>query len=107
MSPEIFSSRAYDYKSDVWSLGCVLYEMAALDHPFDAQTLQGLGMKVMRGRYKAINSAWYDVHLRNMVRDLLALNPKKRPTLKELLVVCRVRMLHEVPCRCDSDAIWL
>jgi serine/threonine protein kinase len=48
MSPEMFSNQAYDYKSDVWALGCVLYEMATLDHPFDANSLQALGAKVGR-----------------------------------------------------------
>lgn len=37
MSPEIMDSRPYDFKSDMWSLGCVLYEMTSLKHAFDAQ----------------------------------------------------------------------
>ena len=37
MSPEIMESKPYDFKSDLWALGCVLYEMTSLKHAFDAQ----------------------------------------------------------------------
>lgn len=36
MSPELFKNKPYSYKSDVWALGCVLYEMCNLRHAFDA-----------------------------------------------------------------------
>ncbi len=36
MSPEIMESKPYDFKSDLWALGCVLYEMTSLKHAFDA-----------------------------------------------------------------------
>lgn len=36
MSPELFNNKPYNHKSDIWALGCVLYEMAALSHAFDA-----------------------------------------------------------------------
>ena len=43
-------------KSDVWSMGCVLYEMAALEPPFKAQDLQGLYKKVIKGKFNPIPS---------------------------------------------------
>ena len=36
MSPEIFENKPYNHKSDIWALGCILYEMVALTHAFDA-----------------------------------------------------------------------
>lgn len=48
-SPEVWMDKPYNYKSDIWSLGCVLYEMTVLMPPFRAQSMQGLANKVKRG----------------------------------------------------------
>lgn len=49
MSPELFNNKPYNHKSDIWALGCVLYEMAALSHAFDATR-----WVVLRRRYDTI-----------------------------------------------------
>ena len=46
MSPEIFRNKPYDTKSDMWSLGCVLYELCALRVPFRANDIDELSRKV-------------------------------------------------------------
>jgi NIMA (never in mitosis gene a)-related kinase 1/4/5 len=48
-SPEVWKDQPYDNKSDMWSLGCVLYEMASLKTPFRATDMKGLYEKVLKG----------------------------------------------------------
>lgn len=55
-SPEVWRDQPYDNKSDIWSIGCVLYEMCALKPPFRAEDMQGLYKKVLKGQFPKIPS---------------------------------------------------
>jgi hypothetical protein len=84
MSPEIFKNKPYSYKSDVWALGCVLYEMTTLNHAFDANSLNGLATKIVKGKYPPIN-AKYSKYLAELIGQMLQLNPQQRPDLDQIL----------------------
>lgn len=53
-SPEVWNDKAYDLKSDIWSLGAVAYELCALRPPFRAHNMGGLLKRVSEGSYPAI-----------------------------------------------------
>ena len=50
-SPEVWNEQPYNAKSDIWSLGCVLYEMIALKPPFQAKDMSSLYAKVSKGKH--------------------------------------------------------
>jgi non-specific serine/threonine protein kinase/NIMA (never in mitosis gene a)-related kinase len=75
MSPELFKYKPYSYKSDVWAFGCVLYEMCNLRHAFDAQSLNGLAVKILKGNYPPICNA-YSKQLRDLISSMISINPK-------------------------------
>jgi serine/threonine protein kinase len=66
MSPELFKYKPYSYKSDIWALGCVLYEMCQMKHAFDAQSLNGLAVKIMKGNYLPVLNS-YSKQLRDLI----------------------------------------
>lgn len=58
-SPEIWRDKPYDLKSDMWSIGIIIYEMAMLQVPFKADDIDGLYKKVCRGSYTEIDKDLY------------------------------------------------
>ena len=84
LSPEIIESKPYDSKSDIWSLGVLLYEMMTFKMPFNANSLASLIIKITRGNYIP-PPVIYTKDLRELVSKCLTLDPKNRPTIKEIL----------------------
>jgi NIMA (never in mitosis gene a)-related kinase len=74
-SPEVWKDEPYDFKSDIWSLGCVLYEMICLKPPFQATDMSGLYKKVVRGQFPRIPKS-YSQDLWNLVSQMLQVNPQ-------------------------------
>ena len=83
-SPEVWKDKPYDNKSDVWSLGCVLYEMITLRPPFRAQNMEGLYNKVCKGQFSRIPDKFSD-DLYKVVQFLLQVNPISRPSCEQIL----------------------
>ena len=84
LSPELCEEKPYNHKSDIWSLGCVLYELCTYKHPFEAKNQGSLIMKIVKGQYAPIPSNYSD-GLRELVRQLLLKDYKKRPSINDIL----------------------
>ena len=80
-SPEVWKDEPYDFKSDIWSLGCVLYEMVCLKPPFQANDMSGLYKRVVRGQFSRIPKN-YSNDLWVMVSSMLQVNSSQRPDAK-------------------------
>ena len=83
-SPEVWKDNPYDHKSDVWSLGCVLYEMITLRPPFRAKDMEGLFNKVCKGEINKIPEKFSD-DLFQIVKYLLQVNSIQRPSCDQIL----------------------
>ena len=84
LSPELCEEKPYNHKSDIWSLGCVLYEMCTLRHPFEANNQGALILKIVRGKFDPSPST-FSKELSDMVNALLTRDYKKRPSIQEVL----------------------
>jgi NIMA (never in mitosis gene a)-related kinase len=83
-SPEVWRDQPYNNKSDIWSLGCVLYEMTTLKPPFRAQDMNGLYKRVLKGQYPPISHK-FSKELSQIIAKLLTVDAKARPSTKEIL----------------------
>ncbi len=74
MSPELMQEKAYDAKSDIWSLGCLIYELCALKPPFhEAQTHSELSLLIRNGRIPPLPKC-YSHSLTQVIKLMLNLN---------------------------------
>lgn len=78
-SPEVWKDQPYDSKSDIWSLGCVLYEMITLRPPFRAENMEGLYNKVIKGQFSKIPDKFSN-DLVELVKLLIKVRPEQRPS---------------------------
>lgn len=85
MSPEICRGEPYGKKSDIWSLGCILYEMIMCKRPFEASTLPEIFTKICKGDYPPI-SPTFSRELRLLVQLMLQQDASKRPSIED---ICR------------------
>ncbi|EGD73608.1 NEK protein kinase [Salpingoeca rosetta] len=84
-SPEMCSGKRYGQKADVWALGCVLYECAALRPAFTATSMDSLTAKIKRGHHDKHLPTRYGHGLRKLIARMLSLDPMHRPTAYEVL----------------------
>ena len=83
MSPEIWNGESYNFKTDIWSLGCLVYQMATLKPPFLAESYAALYLKISKCKVPYIQN--YPKALNVFIQKLLKKNPKQRPSCPELL----------------------
>ena len=68
----------------MWSLGCIIYEMCALNPPFRAKSMKGLYNSVLSGMYAKLPLHYSD-QLNQVIKLLLQVNPTRRPSCDQLL----------------------
>ncbi|XP_071611793.1 serine/threonine-protein kinase Nek4 isoform X2 [Heliangelus exortis] len=84
MSPELFSNKPYNYKSDVWALGCCVYEMATLKHAFNAKDMNSLVYRIIEGKLPPMPKD-YSPQLVEIIRTMLSKKPEERPSVRSIL----------------------
>ncbi|XP_040266548.1 serine/threonine-protein kinase Nek11-like [Bufo bufo] len=84
MSPEVFSNTGYNTKSDIWSLGCILYEMSSLARAFDCPRWIKLVSMIVNGPSPTLPPK-YSAELNDILQRMLMKNPELRPSAEEIL----------------------
>ena len=109
-SPEVWRDEPYSYKSDLWSIGCVIYELCELHPPFKGKDLDELFEDVCKGAPKRINKI-YSNDLWNMIMMLLQVDVEKRVDcnmyLKSNLIIKKIQEMKNNPNKYNLQGINL
>ncbi|XP_020825680.1 serine/threonine-protein kinase Nek5 isoform X2 [Phascolarctos cinereus] len=84
LSPEICQNKPYNNKTDIWSLGCVLYELCTLRHPFEGTNLYQLVLKICQAHFDPISTK-FSSDLQTLVTQLFKIPPRNRPSINSVL----------------------
>ncbi|NXH95784.1 NEK11 kinase, partial [Pachycephala philippinensis] len=84
MSPEVLKHQGYNTKSDIWSLGCILYEMCCMNHAFTGQNFLSVVLKIVEGETPSLPDR-YPSKLNAVLCSMLSKNPSLRPAASEIL----------------------
>ncbi|KAM4658537.1 serine/threonine-protein kinase Nek11 [Amazona ochrocephala] len=86
MSPEVLKHQGYNTKSDIWSLGCILYEMCCMNHAFTGHNFLSVVLKIVEGDTPSLPNR-YPSKLNAVLCSMLNKNPSLRPTAAEILEI--------------------
>ena len=85
MAPEILEGQSYNNKVDIWSLGCIIYELCTLKLCFQSTSIDGLINIIKQSRHGNINSSQYGIWLQQLIDSLLIHDKEKRLNIQEIL----------------------
>jgi NIMA (never in mitosis gene a)-related kinase len=94
MSPEICAAERYTLKSDIWSLGCIIYELCSREPPFNAKSHFQLVQKIKEGKIAPLPPV-YSTELNAVIKDCLKVNPDRRPDTATLLNLPVVKLMRK------------
>ena len=87
MAPEIIKGENYNNKVDIWSLGCIIYELCTLNYCFKSNSIDKLINDINNQKPGKIDSKEYGIWLQNLIDSLLVKDNKKRLNIKEILKI--------------------
>lgn len=95
LSPELCEEKPYDYKSDVWALGCLLFELCLKEPPFRSTETTSLKSSILKGKYKSVPSI-YSKEIRELVDRMLRPDPRDRPSVEDVLCYPFIKRKMEI-----------
>lgn len=86
LSPEIVNQERYSYSTDVWSLGVMLYEIAALEAPFKGANICQIAFRIVSATPEPLDETVFSAPLRQLIERMLDKNANQRISIRDALL---------------------
>ena len=100
MAPEIIEGNKYTSKVDIWSLGCILYELCTLNNCFISNSLKDIMEKICSAKYENIDMELYGEDLQLLINTMLIKDRNKRSSIDEIR-----RIINKSNCKWMTQSI--
>ena len=90
-SPELCNSSSYSFKSDIWMLGCLLYELCALDKPFEGTSFPEIIQRITKEEPKPIPKS-FSFFIKSLIVILLTKDQYKRPDINQIIALKEIKI---------------
>ena len=104
MSPEQIAEQRYDNKSDIWSFGCIIYEIAALHPPFQARYHVQLAQKINECKIDPLPDK-YSKELQDAIFSMIKINPNQRPSTDDILQLSSIKNVMQDKMKRENAAM--
>jgi NIMA (never in mitosis gene a)-related kinase len=94
LAPELVKQHPYDFKADIWAMGCVLYHLASFESPFRGENLVALGNAIVTKKPKPLPPC-YSGRLSAMIFRLLEKKASDRPNIFQVLQMIPSTVRHK------------
>jgi len=85
MSPELLRKQGYDDRTDVWSLGCIFYELLTLSPPFGGRSWEDLSYNILNKVPPSPSTEKYSSDLITVINRMMIKDARQRPSLREIM----------------------
>lgn len=94
MAPELLKSEPYNNSIDIWSLGCVFYELLTYNKAFIGQNILSLTLKILNGDYTPFTED-ININFKIIISSMLSIDPKERPSIAMIFKIPLIKAAVE------------
>ena len=105
ISPEMIKGENLSNKTDIWSFGCIIYELCSLEYCFNAENISCLNHKIMNERNPKINLKLYEHDIQNLIDSMLKKEPNERPNIDEIYNIIINYCENKKSKKCEENEI--
>ena len=86
IAPEVISRAGHSYAVDIWAIGIIIFTLLVGKPPFETRDVKTTYGKIKAADYSFPENCKISKVAKNLIKKILVVDPKSRPSLKDILL---------------------